>query len=36
MDFGDDVSQTMTVNEGYAPLHAILRLIWLAMIFQSL
>ena len=33
MDFGDDVSHTMTTYEGYALLHAILRLIWLAVFF---
>ena len=25
MDFGDDVSHTMTIYEGYALLHAVLR-----------
>ena len=34
MDFGDGVSHTMTINEGYSLLHAILRLIWLAVFFQ--
>ena len=35
MDSGDGASHSMTIYEGYALLNAILRLIWLAMIFQS-
>ena len=36
MDSGDGASHVTTIYEGYALLDAILRLIWLAMIFQSL
>ena len=36
MDSGDGASHIMTIYEAYALLDAILRLIWMAMIFQSL
>ena len=36
MDSGDGASHIMTIYEGYALLDAVLRLIRLAMIFQSL